>query len=110
MFIFVFLPKFVLAHTENFLTKITKIFTKTLTKFSQKYEKIGLFKKLESSLTSGLWKRIFFFPMFINSSIFDQPCKDRPGQPGQDGTVTTGKSVQDFEDRAPSTGHAGQDR
>jgi hypothetical protein len=38
--------------------------------------------KLESTLTSGLWKINFFFHLFINFSHFDRPSKEGPGQPG----------------------------
>ncbi len=39
----------------------------------------------------------FFFHLFISSSHFDQPCKDDPGQPGQD-----------IQDRTVSVGFRGQ--
>jgi hypothetical protein len=29
-------------------------------------------------------KGFFFYNLFISSSIFDQPCKDSPGQPRQE--------------------------
>jgi hypothetical protein len=37
---------------------------------------------LNFSCPVGRWN--FFFRLFIKSKIFDQLCKDGPGQPGQD--------------------------
>jgi hypothetical protein len=50
--------------------------------------------------------------MFINSSHFDRPCKDGPGQPGQDiqdRTARTRHSGQDSPCRILRTGLLGQD-
>ncbi len=40
--------------------------------------------KLESTLTSGLWKRNFSFHLFMNPSHFDRLCEHGPREPGQD--------------------------
>ncbi len=76
--------------------------------FRENTKKLDFFlKKLESTLTLGLWKRSFFFHLFINSSHFDRPCKDGPGEPGpdiQDRTVSEGFRGQDMLDNTDWSG------
>jgi hypothetical protein len=81
---------------------------KVFEKFSQKYEKIGFFSlswTLHLPQVSG--KGICFFYLFINFSIFFQPCKDSPGQPGQDSQCRisrTGLLGQDMYVKTDRTG------
>ncbi len=61
------------------------MFCENFPNFRNNEAKIVLFDiKLYFTLTyilSGLWKKNFFYHLLINSSIFDQACKDIPGQP-----------------------------
>jgi hypothetical protein len=114
--------KFTYAFRKNLLLLFAKIYFRFLRKFtfafrniffrlSQKFSDENLrqkispkiwknkifFIKLESTFTSGLWKTNFFYHLFINSSIFDQPCMDGPGETGEDSQC-----------RILRTGHLGQ--
>ncbi len=103
--IFVFFAKispkihFRLERKSFFIQKL-QIKRKFSWDFCENTKKLNIFLiKLESTLTSGLWKRNFFFRLYINSSHYDRPCKDGPGQDSQ---------CWGFEERAPRTGLVGQ--
>jgi hypothetical protein len=67
-------------------------------------------KKKRCILTFGSLEKKFF-SININSSFFEQPFHDSPGQPGQPGQENRQDSpLWDCRDRTFKTGHPGQNR
>ncbi len=89
--------QFSLSH--NSLRKVTKI-TKIFTKFLRKWEKIGTPIKQGPTLTFWSLEKELFLSFISYSTLFNQPCKNNPGQSGQD-------SKQDSRYRTAETGQLG---
>ncbi len=89
-------PLYVLTVQNKVETKIF-FFAKTFSAFREnllrKCEIIGLFIRLDSPFTLRSLEKDLFYHLFINFFIFDQPCKDIPGQPGQDNRGRTALTV-----------------
>jgi hypothetical protein len=113
IFIVVFSRKFIFAFCENFLTKImhiTKVFAKIFVKFLRKLKKVGFLSYKAGVFTYLRSLEKEFFSLICLSVLHILIGHVRTALDSQDKTVRTGQSVSDFEDRAPRTGHVGQDR